>query len=177
MNLMALPLLALKRFRGTFKDVTFFIASLWSRSQLTNSPVLCLSWKNVKTASSISGNRPFLGPVNFLCDASHPLIAVLCFRHSQMLLSSTPKTAAALWFPFSSAHRITSCLNFAVYDSLLDLVSLFHNYGTRQIGISTFHVSTTKAWAGFRQDCACLLRKAHFTVPVWLIGPRHSVGF
>jgi hypothetical protein len=26
----------------------------------------------------------------------------------------------ALQFPFSSAHRISSCLNFAIYDSLLD---------------------------------------------------------
>jgi len=52
--------------------------------------------------------------------ASHPLIAVLCFRHSRTLLSSTPKIAAALRFPFSSAHRTTSRLNFAVYDSLLD---------------------------------------------------------
>jgi hypothetical protein len=79
-----------------------------------------LACKNVKTALSVSGNRPFLGPVNFLHDASHPLIAVLRFRHSRTLLSSTPKIAAALRFPFSSAHRITSCLNFAVYDSLLD---------------------------------------------------------
>jgi hypothetical protein len=37
-----------------------------------------------------------------------------------MLLSSTPNFAAALRFPLSSAHRITSRLNFAVYDSLLD---------------------------------------------------------
>jgi hypothetical protein len=36
------------------------------------------------------------------------------------LLSSAPKIAAALWFPLSSAHQITSHLNFAVYDSLLD---------------------------------------------------------
>jgi hypothetical protein len=28
-----------------------------------------------------------------------------------------------------------------------------------------------------RQDCARLLRKTRFTVPVWLIGPRCSVGF
>jgi hypothetical protein len=76
--------------------------------------------KNAKTTSSTSGNRPFLDPVNFLRDASHPLIAALCFRHSRTLLSSTQKIAAALWFPFSSAHRITSRLNFAVYDSLLD---------------------------------------------------------
>jgi len=79
-----------------------------------------LSWKNMKTASSISGNRPFLGPVNFLRDISHLLIAVLCFRHSRTLLSSTPKIAAALRFPFSSMHQITSRLNFAVHDSLLD---------------------------------------------------------
>jgi hypothetical protein len=44
----------------------------------------------------------------------------LCFRHSRRLLSSTPKIAVALRFPFSSAHWITSRLNFAVYDSLLD---------------------------------------------------------
>jgi hypothetical protein len=73
----------------------------------------------MKIASSISGNHPFLGPVNFLRDATHPLIDVLCFRHSQTLLSSTPKIAAALQFPFY-VHRITSRLNFAVCDSLLD---------------------------------------------------------
>jgi hypothetical protein len=50
----------------------------------------------------------------------HLLIAALCFRHSRTLLSSTPKIAAALRFPFSSAHRITSRLNFAVYDSLFN---------------------------------------------------------
>ena len=44
----------------------------------------------------------------------------MCFHHSWTLLSSTPKIAAALRFPFSSAHRITSSLNFAVYDSLLE---------------------------------------------------------
>ena len=46
--------------------------------------------------------------------------AALCSRHSRTLISSTPKIAAALRFPFSSAHRITSRLNFAVYDSVLD---------------------------------------------------------
>jgi hypothetical protein len=36
------------------------------------------------------------------------------------LLSLIPKIAVALRFPFSSAHLITSRLNFAIYDSLLD---------------------------------------------------------
>jgi len=120
MNLMAHHLLALKQLRGMFKDVAFFIASSWSRSSLTNSPVLCLSWKGVKTASSISGNCPLLGPVNSLHNALNPLIAVLYFRHSWTLLSSTPKITVALRFPFSSVYQITSCLNFAIYDSLLD---------------------------------------------------------
>jgi hypothetical protein len=74
----------------------------------------------MKTVLSVSGSHPILGPVNFLRDAPHLPVAVLCFRHSRTLLSSTPKTAAALRFPFSSAQRITSRLNFAVYDSLLD---------------------------------------------------------
>jgi hypothetical protein len=85
----------------------------------------------VKTASSFSGNHPFLGPVNFLRDASHPLIAALCFHHSRTLPSSTPKIAAALRFLFS-AYQITSRLNFAVYDSLLDFwrsssISMVHD--------------------------------------------------
>ena len=46
--------------------------------------------------------------------------AALYFRHSRTLLSSTPKIAAGLRFPFSSAHRVNSSLNFAIYDSLLD---------------------------------------------------------
>jgi hypothetical protein len=64
-----------------------------------------------------------------------------------------------------------------IWQSFRFLASLFHKYGTRQIGISTFHIFTTKARACFRRDCARLLRKACFTIPVWLIGPRRSVGF
>jgi len=117
---MAYPLLALKWLQGMFKDLAFFIASSWSRSQLTNSPVLHLSRTYMKTASSISGNPPFLVTVNFFRDASNLLIGALCFHRSRTLLSSTLKIAAAFRLPLSSAHRITSCLNFAVYDSLLD---------------------------------------------------------
>jgi hypothetical protein len=92
-----------------------------------------------------------------------------------------------LIFPVSVNSRAVSLLlcapnNFTfelchIWQSSRFLAPLFHNYGTWQIGKSTFHVSTTKAWADFRQDCARLLRKAHLTVPVWLISPRHSVGF
>jgi hypothetical protein len=56
------------------------------------------------------------------------------------------------------------------------LASLLHNYGIRQIGTS-FYFLIAKVWAGFRQDCRSLLRKACFRVPVWLIGPRRSIGF
>jgi hypothetical protein len=35
----------------------------------------------------------------------------------------------------------------------------------------------TELLSMLRRDCAHLLRKTHFTVPVWIIGPRHSVGF
>jgi hypothetical protein len=74
----------------------------------------------VETASSISGNHPFLGPVNFISDASHPPIGAFCFSHSQTLLSSTPKITVALRCHSSLAYR-TLCLNFAtVCDSLLD---------------------------------------------------------
>jgi hypothetical protein len=59
----------------------------------------------MKTASSISGSRSFLGTVSLFHDALHFLITALCFRHSQTLLSSTPKIAAALQSPFSSVHR------------------------------------------------------------------------
>jgi hypothetical protein len=46
----------------------------------------------VKTASSISGNSPFLlGPMKFFCDASHSLIAALCFRHSQTSFNQLQK--------------------------------------------------------------------------------------
>jgi hypothetical protein len=44
----------------------------------------------------------------------------VCFRYGRTLLSSIPKIAAVFRFPFSSVHRITSRLNFATYDSLLD---------------------------------------------------------
>jgi len=35
----------------------------------------------------------------------------------------------------------------------------------------------TESLSVLRRDCARLLRKTHFTVPVWLIGLRRSVGF
>jgi hypothetical protein len=70
--------------------------------------------------------------------------AALCFRHSQTLLSSTPKIAAALWFPFSSVHRITSRLNFAVYDnSLLDF--------RRPSSVTTVHDKLEQAPPTFQQ--------------------------
>jgi hypothetical protein len=108
-------------FKNDFRECSKIWPSLSPPREVghTNSPVLCLSWKNVKTASLILGNHPFFGPVNFLCDASHPLIAALRFDHSRTLLSSTAKIAATLQFSFS-AHQITSRLNFAIYDSLLD---------------------------------------------------------
>jgi hypothetical protein len=127
--------------------------------------------KNMKTASSISGNHSFLGPVNFYHDSSHYLIATFGFHHSPTLLSSTPKIAVSLWFPFFSVHRTTARLNFRF------LASLFHNYGTWQIWISTSHILTTKLWTGFRWDCTHRLRKARFTLLVWLIGPRCSHKF
>ena len=67
----------------------------------------------------------------------------MCFCHSRMLLSSTPKIAAALRFPFSSAHRITSHLNFAVYDSLLDF--------RRPSSVTTVHDKLEKAPPTFQQ--------------------------
>jgi hypothetical protein len=51
----------------------------------------------VNTESSVSGNHPFLGPLNLFYDASHLLFAALCFCHSRILLSSAPKIAVALW--------------------------------------------------------------------------------
>jgi len=35
----------------------------------------------------------------------------------------------------------------------------------------------TESLSVLRRDCARLLRKTRFTVPVWLIGPGRSVGF
>jgi len=35
----------------------------------------------------------------------------------------------------------------------------------------------TESLSVLRQDCARLFRKTRFTVPVWIIGPRRSVGF
>jgi len=36
---------------------------------------------------------------------------------------------------------------------------------------------TTELLSVLRRECACLLRKTHFTVLVWLISPRRSVRF
>jgi hypothetical protein len=73
-----------------------------------------LEKKNVKTASNTSGNHPFLGPVNFLRDASHPLIAALCFRQSRTLLSLTPKIAAALQFPLRTEYLLIRTLPYMI---------------------------------------------------------------
>ena len=35
----------------------------------------------------------------------------------------------------------------------------------------------TESLSVLRGDCARLLQKTHFTVPVWMIGPRRSIGF
>jgi hypothetical protein len=64
-----------------------------------------------------------------------------------------------------------------VWWSFRFLAALFCNYSTRCIRTSTSRILTTMMWAGFRQDCARLLRKASFMVLVWLIGPRHSIRF
>jgi hypothetical protein len=79
----------------------------------------CLE-KGMKTAPTISGNCPFLGPVNFFRDASHSLITALCFCHSRKLLLTTPKTAAAALHFLPTLRVEQSHLNFVVYDSLLD---------------------------------------------------------
>jgi hypothetical protein len=67
----------------------------------------------------------------------------VCFRHSRTLLSSTPKIAVALRFPFSSAHRITSRLKFAVYDSLVDF--------RRPSSVTTVHDKLEQAPPTFQQ--------------------------
>jgi hypothetical protein len=67
----------------------------------------------------------------------------MCFRHSRTLLSSTPKIAAALRFPFSSVHRITSRLNFAIYDSLLGF--------RHSSSVTTVHDKLEKAPPTFQQ--------------------------
>jgi hypothetical protein len=57
-----------------------------------------------RTASSVSGNRPFLGPVNFLRYVSHPLIAALCFRQSNVAFMNSKSCSGfavslLLWAP------------------------------------------------------------------------------
>jgi hypothetical protein len=61
-------------------------------------PVLRLL-KNLKTASLLSGNCPFLGTLNFFHDGSLLLNANSCFCHSQTLLSSAPKLQRLRGFP------------------------------------------------------------------------------
>jgi hypothetical protein len=97
-------------------------ARFWNNDKNTRqfNPVLRLPRKNVKRASSISGNHLFLGPANFIRDASHSLIAALCSCHSRTPYLSTSKFVVALRFPFSSGPQTTSCLTFVLYGSLLD---------------------------------------------------------
>jgi hypothetical protein len=86
-----------------------------------------------------------------------------------MLLSSNPTIAAALRFLFPSVHWTPSCLNSATCASLY--ISGISITMVRQIRTSISCTLTTKGWAGFRQHYTCFFRKAHFIVPVWLIGP------
>jgi hypothetical protein len=62
-------------------------------------PVLGLSWKNARTGASVPGNHPFIGPVNFFCDASHLLIAGLYFCHSQRCFHQFQKLQQLCGFP------------------------------------------------------------------------------
>jgi hypothetical protein len=136
-------------------------------------PVLLLPWKNVMTASSFSGNHLLLGPLNFFHDTSHlcllPCVSATVERCFHRLI----KLQRVCGFPCLHIEQIhvwiLPCIRF--------LVSVFHNYGTRQIGTSSLHILTSKAWAGFIQDFAGLLRKAHFMVLVYGIFPWYIFLF
>lgn len=151
-------------------QIRFAAESYAVRTKENNLFHFCLFWRNIKTASSISRNCPFLGPLNLFRDASHLLIAALRFCHIQILPSSTPKNcsgfavALLLCAPNSFMFKLSW-----VRQSFRLLASFFQNYGKQQTGTHTSHILTTKAQASFWWDCARLFRKACFTVPVGLI--------
>ena len=99
-----------------------------------------------------------MGPVNFFCDASDPLIAAFCFCHSRTLLSSTPKIAAALQFPLSCAHQITShSLSSCGISVLPDRVAAIKAYPrpTNLRALRRF-VGMTGFYAQFIPDYCCM---------------------
>jgi hypothetical protein len=142
-------------------------------SQKTPLFQFCLSWKCMKTASTVSGNRSSLVQWCltltdcYLVFPPQPNIAFINAKNysslALSLLFCSPNN-----FTFELCH-IWWCFRFLAF--------LFHNYGTRHIGKSTCLNLKTIAWTGFRRDCARLSRKALFTVPVWFIGPWHSIRF
>jgi hypothetical protein len=158
---MAHPLLAKKQLRGCSKI-----------------------WPSLSPPRVVVHNSQTVQSCIFLGSTEFPL---RCLTHSDCCLVFPPQSNDAfINFKNSSGSAVSLLLcvpkNFMfelchIWQSFRFLASLFHNYGTWEIGISTIHVSTTKARAGFRRDCARLLRKACLTGPVWLIGPRRSVGF
>jgi hypothetical protein len=108
----------------------------------------------------------------------HLLLIIIIYYSSDSLSSLITESLSVLSTQSLSSlsstlsyHTMSIPNNFTfelchIQESFRFLASLYHNYCTQQIGISTFHVSTTKARAGFRQGCARLLRKVRFTILV-----------
>jgi hypothetical protein len=80
------------------------------------------------------------------------------------------RDASHCWLlPCVSATGEYCIHQFQKLQQLCDFLSPLH---TEQL-----RVLTTKVRAGFRWDCACFLRKAHFTLLVWITGPRRIIRF
>jgi hypothetical protein len=80
------------------------------------------------------------------------------------------RSRAGFWKNYGAAVRAVRTIQ---YNNLLFYLLLTIIYYSSDSPLSPI----TESWSVLRQDCAHLSRKTHFTVPVWIIGPRRSVGF
>jgi hypothetical protein len=144
------------------------LEKLWSRcichrnNTIQFITVLRFFWENGKTLSSVL--EIILSWVQWLSSVTrHTLWLLPCVSAPvKRCLHQLQKIAAALWFPFSTAHRRISRLNFALYDS--------HLYFWCPSSITTVHDK-------FRQ--AALMWRSLFEIRLHKlvdVGPLHGTG-
>jgi hypothetical protein len=126
------------------------------------------SWLKTNYKGSNAGHIPYILESN-----PHPFYS---FRglNNQMRITIAcgldSRSRARFWKNDAAAVRAVRTIQ---YNNLLFYLLLIVIYYSSDPPSSLI----TEPLSVLRRDCARLLRKARFPVPVWLIGPRRSVGF
>jgi len=125
--------------------------------------VLCCAWKSLSEGS----------PIPYILESNpHPFCS---FRGLKIQTRVTIacgldlRSRAGFWKNVGAAVRAVRTVQ---YSNLLFYLLLIIYYSS-----DSPSSLITESLFVLRRDCTCLLRKTHFTVLVWLIGPRRSVGF